>query len=70
MSSSAYAIVFRNLGGGFRTRNHGSNAGSGSGANREDAAKSVAPVNLDNVILDQENAILIDNAYRVGEDTG
>lgn len=44
MSSSAYASVLKNLGGGFRTKNPDSAGGSGSGPPQEDAAESVAPV--------------------------
>lgn len=43
MSSSAFASTLKILGGGFKTKNPGSTAGSGSGSQREDAAESSAP---------------------------
>lgn len=65
MYSSAFAYALKNLGGGFRTRKPGSIAMSGSAANREDAAESMAPL-IDPVLL-VDNAGKIDGAVDVAD---
>lgn len=61
----------KSLGGGFKTKpSPGSAAGSGSGANHEDAAESAAPVDLApvvNVTENVEDAEKVDEGQDVGE---
>lgn len=59
MSSNAYAALFQGLGSSYQIRNSGPEAGSGSGAGREEIAESAAPqVRVDSV---QDPEVVVDN---------
>lgn len=64
MSSPAFASALKTLGGGFKTRGPDSTAGSGSGAQREDATESAAP-QVDPVVP-VENAGRTENVVEIG----